>query len=156
MSCHEARSLVVSSGHKIPMSPWCWLLSSSLHSSQAGLSKISGSILWHTGQERHHLQHALVTCLLFIHRFARKAFISMQAVDPQFYFHKFAASACLPIVFLYDYHVSIINNKRELILFLAVGVSKTYKHNLRRDLCYTHSHVVNQPRKPVNCWSLYY
>lgn len=85
----------------------------------------------------------VVIPLLFIDHFARKSFVSKQAVDLQFYLNKFTASACLPIVFLHGCHVSIINNKIELIFFLAVGVGKTYKYIFRLDLCYTRSSVVS-------------
>ena len=40
----------------------------------------------------------VVIPLLFIDHFARKAFVSKQAVELQFYLNKFTASACLPIV----------------------------------------------------------
>lgn len=86
----------------------------------------------------------VVIPLLFIDHFARKSFVSKQAVDLQFYLNKFTGSACLPIVVLHGCHVSIINNKIELIFFfLVVGVGKTYEYIFRLDLCYTRSSVVS-------------
>ena len=86
----------------------------------------------------------------FITRAGYLSFIYTPFCSKGFYFRAGSGSSilfpqirCLHLssyfFFFHDCHDSIINNKRELILFLAVGVSKTYKHTLRLDLCYIHS-----------------